>query len=351
MNDDTINELRAYGTPNQPLSVHLRNLILRRIWLEEYPVGQLLPSIRELAAELGVNRNTVRKVYEELRSEGHILTIHGKGSYVVKRTELSSSFPERNTLLKQIDGLIANAKGAGVDRWELARNINTSINKHYNSQILKVGFIECNKRDTFELSRELSDSISMPVEPIQLNELVNDPDKYLSYNLLITTFFHIQEAEEIHQTIKGDAKIIAIQINPVPEVLLEIARLRPGTTVALVSSNQRTNRGLRNIIQTYNPVLAVRSVVIEDDPNGLNNLEQWADVILDSQSVNEVVSAKFPDLKIVTVHFQIDSKSMDFVRKNVVAMLANISDEPEFADSAWSRNPVYDGGKYLAINK
>ena len=46
------------------------------------PAGEPLPSIRPLAEELRVNRNTVAKAYAELESQGVIETIAGKGCFV-----------------------------------------------------------------------------------------------------------------------------------------------------------------------------------------------------------------------------------------------------------------------------
>ena len=44
--------------------------------------GESLPSIRPLAEELRVNRNTVAKAYAELESQGVIETIAGKGCFI-----------------------------------------------------------------------------------------------------------------------------------------------------------------------------------------------------------------------------------------------------------------------------
>ena len=44
--------------------------------------GEALPSIRPLAEELRINRNTVAKAYSELESQGVIETLPGKGSFL-----------------------------------------------------------------------------------------------------------------------------------------------------------------------------------------------------------------------------------------------------------------------------
>jgi GntR family transcriptional regulator len=47
---------------------------------------QSLPSVRKLAAELGVNPNTVARAYQELERDGLITTVPGGGTYVAENT-------------------------------------------------------------------------------------------------------------------------------------------------------------------------------------------------------------------------------------------------------------------------
>src|SRR5260221_12124257 len=54
--------------------------------------GEPLPSLRPLAEELRINRNTIAKAYAELEGQGIIETIPGKG-YFVKRNKSPFSDP------------------------------------------------------------------------------------------------------------------------------------------------------------------------------------------------------------------------------------------------------------------
>ena len=42
-------------------------------------VGELIPSVRELARELAVNPNTVARAYRQLQSDGVLVTVRGEG--------------------------------------------------------------------------------------------------------------------------------------------------------------------------------------------------------------------------------------------------------------------------------
>lgn len=44
--------------------------------------GEKLPSVRELAAALAINPNTIQRSYRQLEAEGWIATVPGKGCFV-----------------------------------------------------------------------------------------------------------------------------------------------------------------------------------------------------------------------------------------------------------------------------
>ena len=48
----------------------------------KYPPGEKIPSVRDLAAEMGVNPNTVMRTYSELQTRGIIDNKRGVGYYV-----------------------------------------------------------------------------------------------------------------------------------------------------------------------------------------------------------------------------------------------------------------------------
>ncbi len=48
--------------------------------------GASLPPVRQLAADLGVNLNTIATAYRELQKDGLIVIKHGSGSVVASRT-------------------------------------------------------------------------------------------------------------------------------------------------------------------------------------------------------------------------------------------------------------------------
>lgn len=60
----------------------VKKAIVEKIDNEEFPIGSLIPSERELMALLDVSRITVRRAIEELEQEGYLYKVQGKGTYV-----------------------------------------------------------------------------------------------------------------------------------------------------------------------------------------------------------------------------------------------------------------------------
>lgn len=71
--------------------------------------GEALPSIRPVAEELRVNRNTVAKAYAELESLGVIETLPGKGCFLKENHSPLRKEVRRKMLVEEIDQAIVQA--------------------------------------------------------------------------------------------------------------------------------------------------------------------------------------------------------------------------------------------------
>jgi len=83
--------------------------------------GDPLPSIRPLAEDLRVNRNTVAKAYAELEREGVIETVAGKGCFVRAIGSPLKKSVRLERLADQIDESIIHAHHLQVSKAELLR--------------------------------------------------------------------------------------------------------------------------------------------------------------------------------------------------------------------------------------
>ena len=67
-----------------PIYVQIEMQVKNAIAAGALKRDQALPSVRKLAAELGINPNTVARAYQELEREGVIATVQGGGTYVAE---------------------------------------------------------------------------------------------------------------------------------------------------------------------------------------------------------------------------------------------------------------------------
>lgn len=90
--------------------------------------GEKLPSVRELAASLAINPNTIQRSYRQLEMEGWIATVPGKGCFVCGN--FTAQEQEKNRLLAALDDTAAALLALGVTRAELAERILKEGNTH-----------------------------------------------------------------------------------------------------------------------------------------------------------------------------------------------------------------------------
>ena len=77
--------------------------------------GEPLPSIRPLAEELRLNRNTVAKAYAELESQGVIETIPGKGCFLKESQSPFTKQARHKLLVEKIDEALVTGHQLQVD--------------------------------------------------------------------------------------------------------------------------------------------------------------------------------------------------------------------------------------------
>jgi len=85
----------------QPIYEQLAEGLKAMIARGDLAEGVTLPPVRQLAADLGVNLNTVAEAYRRLQSEGLITVRHGSGAVVSSRTMTGQSEQELRKPLRQ----------------------------------------------------------------------------------------------------------------------------------------------------------------------------------------------------------------------------------------------------------
>ena len=83
--------------------------------------GDALPTIRPLAEELRVNRNTIAKAYGELERQGVIETIAGKGCFIKAGDSPLRKDVRRRLVAERIDDAVSHAYHQQIDKSDFLR--------------------------------------------------------------------------------------------------------------------------------------------------------------------------------------------------------------------------------------
>lgn len=97
-----------------PIYQQLKNSYHRLAALGVIQPHEQLPSVRQLAMELGINPNTVQKAYRELEQEGLIYAVPGRGNFLSDaRREHDVEYEE---IRRSFRSAVHIAWTAGIDR-------------------------------------------------------------------------------------------------------------------------------------------------------------------------------------------------------------------------------------------
>ncbi|MDE6596329.1 MAG: GntR family transcriptional regulator [Oscillospiraceae bacterium] len=108
-----------------PIYEQLYKKVVELILRNELKPNDKLPSVRELAKELGVNPNTVSKAFQLLERDKVIYSLAGRGSFVSN----VSTDSVKETALEDFDRAVAEALNVGITKKELTDRINVEDKK------------------------------------------------------------------------------------------------------------------------------------------------------------------------------------------------------------------------------
>jgi GntR family transcriptional regulator len=100
------------GVPTYLQLVHQVEHALRLGYLK---LGDQLPKVRDVVAELAINPNTVLKAYKELETKGLTVGRPGQGTFIIEATLNQVTLPDLTHLRLSLVSWVATADAAGLD--------------------------------------------------------------------------------------------------------------------------------------------------------------------------------------------------------------------------------------------
>ncbi|MEG2006592.1 MAG: GntR family transcriptional regulator [Raoultibacter sp.] len=115
---DRVTQIAIDDDSGIPIWLQLRNRLIYLIASGQFSAGDKLPTMRELAVEVGINYNTVSKVYQDIERDGYIVSYRGKGTFV-SDAYLENEFAANDEADSLTDEFIRQCRELGVPRGDI----------------------------------------------------------------------------------------------------------------------------------------------------------------------------------------------------------------------------------------
>lgn len=112
----------------RPIYTQIIDNFREQIATQILQAGEKLPSVRELAARLAINPNTIQRAYRQLELEGWIATVPGKGCFVSGAPTAAQR--EKEHLLEVFQQTAASLLTLGATPEELAALLRKEETNH-----------------------------------------------------------------------------------------------------------------------------------------------------------------------------------------------------------------------------
>ncbi len=121
--------LRIEKGSSAPISRQIAQQIASHCAAGSLAPGDRLPSVRELARDLGVNQNTILRVYERLCREGLLEMRHGQGTFVALDARANAAPGQRERLIDEFRQLARQAVALGLSSEEVHELLATALDE------------------------------------------------------------------------------------------------------------------------------------------------------------------------------------------------------------------------------
>ncbi|WP_058300667.1 GntR family transcriptional regulator [Gorillibacterium timonense] len=226
--------------PNLTFSVNtqIKEQLKWLIGTGKIELGDMLPAAGQLADSLGLNRNTVNWVYNQLRDEGLVTMHKGRGTIVSHGPRVEQLRKEREPMHRLLTETINSAQTEGMElqSFFMAGLAYVLLQDPSGEQGRRIVLVECKEHDYLFYQSEIQRITGCEVDVVFTEQLANgerlSDDVLTASDMIITTVNHADEVRKI--MVGRDLQIHVIGATLEPQTLLNLAKLSEGTQVTFV---------------------------------------------------------------------------------------------------------------------
>lgn len=282
------------------LTVHeVQEALEERIAKGLYLLGQRLPPLRSIAAELGTSPSTVSRAVQEMIRRGWLEV--QERQFVRVRSQLPHESGRQAEVQRAIRSIAHRWKLWGGEERELLEEIKEIVSEVFEGEGPFV-FTECNQSDLTYLGDQLAGEL--PNLSIG-RSLIADLDAARlrqSKSVILVPYYHYAEVKE---AVGQDVSIVPVHTSPSAETLDQLLTIPPGSKVLVVGHNRRSVTRLSEIVRDY--VDAKITGITEEESDKLAKLAPEADYVFVAWSAAEAATAVPGVKRVIVVRFALDT--------------------------------------------
>lgn len=222
----------------------IKGQLLSAIYCGKIKEEDRLPSIREVAEDLGFNYKTIRKIYLRLAAENYIEIVKGSGAFLRNRSgEGGYEQMRRQAIFKLLGEVEKKAVSLGLPP-EKFLPLFESYTSGRNLKRLHLAVID-HEEEAFIFSRELEIRLGAKASSVSLSQVQsNGADKLLEdCDYFLTTSWHMEEVKPLAERYGKQV----VEIKPSHEIYREILEAAQSRKVAIVIQDEKTMHASQEI--------------------------------------------------------------------------------------------------------
>ncbi|RKD25007.1 hypothetical protein BEP19_04020 [Ammoniphilus oxalaticus] len=224
-----------------PINVQLQEQIKWLIAMSVIMPGDFLPPTNFLAEQLQLNRNTINRVYTQLRDEGLVSLQKGRGTQVTDSEETRQLIANRQPLFPKIQGVLEKTTEQGLALRDLLIPTFAYLQLFQTDVDLSTAefcLVVSREDDYYFYESEIIRYAGGKVHTIFIEDLRNDvnlniEEIFRTMKCLITTWQYMRELELLPTTV--NKQMLAIGFIAELSMLIDISKLNLGSKVAFIS--------------------------------------------------------------------------------------------------------------------
>lgn len=258
---DYANELAQPA--GEPMYLRMVALLRRMITEGRLSEGDSLPPERDFARLTGVSRGTVSLAYDELKRDGIIHAVPGRGSRVATDRNVST-VSRKEQALRLLSNALERLEALGFSPWEVQAFLHLiQLGREGREVTVRCALVDCNPEALELLGRQLAILSHAEIQAFLLEDFARlGAVELAAFDLVLTTESHApQVRSQLARHPFPPERLLSVAVSPTQETLVALARVPKNASLRIEAESRR----FREIIQKHLAGLGHDELILGED--------------------------------------------------------------------------------------